>query len=419
MQVLTNTTKNWVKTPIVLWTIIATLFMMTGVYVAFQASDARAAAMTSVSDTISDSAPETTTIPSHTFAFTTPTAYTTDSTATADVEVWLYFPQTTGEFDINALTTADFTPTLDSGTCSSQALAVTAVNLSDGGGDAGNDTIEVELNETGQDSVSIPANCQWTLIIDASPGIGNPPKDAAVGTADTWQIGIGTRQLSGGSDVDAGTAMVAIIEGVTVSATIAETLSFSINNVGTGAGNCETADDANVDTFVDISAQADNTVPFGNLSSSNNFYAACQDLSVSTNASGGYTLTAQSNISLKNAAADVIDSGNCDGSCTQSTGGAWTTNTNNGFAFFCNDEGASTDCDDAGDTASEYRNFACTGADADCNPRTGGESAVAVMVNTTSVNANVGRIYYKLSVGGIQPAGTYSNTVTYIATPTF
>ena len=49
----------------------------------------------------------------------------------------------------------------------------------------------------------------------------------------------------------------------------------------------------------------------------------------------------------------------------------------------------------------------------------GGETAQNVMTKASPANGDVARVEYKLSISGTQAAGTYSNTVTYIATPTF
>ncbi len=41
------------------------------------------------------------------------------------------------------------------------------------------------------------------------------------------------------------------------------------------------------------------------------------------------------------------------------------------------------------------------------------------MSNLGTVDGNVIEFYYQLSVAGDQPAGTYSNEIVYVATPTY
>ncbi len=234
--------------------------------------------------------------------------------------------------------------------------------------------------------------------------VENPTKSAGVGTADVYDLTVG------GTSGNTGTTKIAVIEGVTVSVTIASSLSFSIAGVVDSSCTGDSGSPTAITTTVD-------TVPFSTVNA-DAFYAGCQTLTAGTNASDGYSVTAVSNTSLKSAAADLIASGNCDGTCTQSTGSAWATAGNNGFAYYCVN-GTGSPCDVAGDTTSEYRNFACAGTvTTNCLPR-GSESAVAVMGETAPASSDVGTIHYKLSVDAAQAAGTYSNIVTYVATPTF
>ena len=414
MQVITQTTKGWMRNTIVLWTMIATVAVLTGGYFMLYAQNARAASLTSVKDTLSTSAPGANA--NHTVTFTLSTALAIDGDDNILVE-WDTVA-TADEFDFSGIVLGDVDISADG---NDQTTAADCT---------GSEQVGVNINTT-TDQITFTICTDATLthweagdVIEVQVGtnaaggtnqINNPSKSAAVGTADIHDIAITTND--GTSDVDTGSAQVAIIEGVTVSATIDESVAFSINNLA--SGSC--TGDTGTPTVRDISGDADNTVNFntgGATISANTFYVACQELSVSTNSSGGYVLTTETDTSLKSAGGDLIDSGNCDGTCTQSTGDTWATDTNNGFGYFC-ENGTGTDCATALDTTSEYVNFPCTGADADCDPRTGGESPVTVMSNTGQVSGNVAEIHYKLSVSGTQAAGDYETTVTYIATPTF
>jgi len=176
--------------------------------------------------------------------------------------------------------------------------------------------------------------------------------------------------------------MVAIIEGVAVSVTIDESLSFSIAGVTNTA--CTEGGTATQVTTTAI------TVPFGSSGlAANTFYKGCHDLTVSTNAASGYSVTNEVNTSLLRPGTDsgdkTIDNAICDdGSCTAVIGTAtttpWATATANGFGYTC----SGTACNAEFNAASEFNRFVCTGSDANCEPGSGGE---AVAANTTSITS--------------------------------
>ena len=229
--------------------------------------------------------------------------------------------------------------------------------------------------------------------------IQNPTKSAAAGVADIYTVSIG------GTNPNSGDILIAVVEGVAVSVTIDESLSFSVTS--TTNADCDTA--FSVLAGPDSTAS---TVPFGTQSSANTFVHACQDLAISTNASSGYAVTAQTNTSLKSGS-NLINSGTCDGTCNETATDTWGTATNNGFAY------SSTGTDSVITATTDYRTFACIGATTtNCLPG-GVETAQNVMTNASPVSNSTATIEYKLSFSGTQAAGTYSNTVTYIATPTF
>ena len=204
--------------------------------------------------------------------------------------------------------------------------------------------------------------------------------------------------------------LIAIQDQVTVSVTVDESLTFTISQ-GTACTG-----DTGSPTSINASVTA-TTVPFGTVNL-DAFYVGCQDLNVATNASGGYIVTGEENRSLKSIAGTLISNGTCDGACDFDTGAAWATAGNNGLGYFCENTG-STPCSTTVDTTSEYKTLACTGAvTTDCLP-TGSEAAQTILTRAGPQSADEGRIHYKLSVDAAQAAGAYSNTVTYIATPTF
>src|SRR5207245_1889392 len=121
-----------------------------------------------------------------------------------------------------------------------------------------------------------------------------------------------------------GNMLVSIISGVTVQATVAESLSLTVNRIA--SPNC-TADDGASITQINTTA---NTVPFGTISA-NAFYQGCQDLVVSTNAGNGYSLTVQESSNMKTPdGAFTIPDTTCDaGTCTESAAAAWANGSKN------------------------------------------------------------------------------------------
>lgn len=245
---------------------------------------------------------------------------------------------------------------------------------------------------------------------DAGEGSGsgqytNPSKSGDPGEADTYNIDIQSDPDGDGTFEDTGRAMVAIIEGVTVSATVAETLTFQIANVT--PGDCDT-------TFGDegdASSVTNTSVDFGDIGTA--FTHGCQDLAIGTNASNGYGVTSQENSWLWSAGNTIIDTG-CDGgaeACTESAGGTWTVSTNEGFGHACDDITGAV-CNTEYASLDHYRRFA------NISETETPEMLIGNIATPTTVTEK-SRVEYKISIDTLQPAGTYTNIITYIATPNF
>ena len=212
-------------------------------------------------------------------------------------------------------------------------------------------------------------------------------------------------QACSGTATDTGVTAFAIIDGVEITATVAETLTFTITSVSTG--DCNTSFQTH--TAVVSTASA---VAFGELSL-NTFHHACQDLTISTNSTGGYGLTGQEDTNLLSGSDTIDDSTGDSTSMSQTVSSEWATATNNGFGYSC----VNQDCQL--ENASTYKQFACVGSDPNCDPGTGGETAQNIAASSGAVNAVVTRVEYKISVDALQPSGDYANEIIYIATPTF
>ena len=271
---------------------------------------------------------------------------------------------------------------------------------------SGTDTVDITLKS----GAGISADDYVKVVI--GDGASGGWEDITNPTAATYTVDLTTQNASA-VNIDTGKCMVAIISGVTVSATVSETLSFAIDLVT----------NANCDTSFSVLGGPDSTattVPFGTLAAVDTFYHACQDLTLSTNATNGYAITVQELTNLRDTAIskNIADSTGDNGTMTESTSDTWATATgNDGFGYSCaNNAGGGTDC---AFTYTNYRQFACTGSDANCDPGSGAETPQTVMSNANPVSGSSSRIEYKLSVSGTQQAGTYSNTIVYIATPTY
>jgi hypothetical protein len=116
-----------------------------------------------------------------------------------------------------------------------------------------------------------------------------------------------------------------------------------------------TADDGASITQVNTTAAS---VPFGTISA-NTFYQGCQDLSVSTNAAGGYSLTVQESSAMQTAdgKASIPDTACDSGQCSSVSSGRWVTATKYGLGHTCLDQ-TGHDCSGAYSEGTKFRPFA-------------------------------------------------------------
>lgn len=236
----------------------------------------------------------------------------------------------------------------------------------------------------------------------AAFAIGSLTNPTATSTNFAWITTYTNSNCSTGEE-DTGVVGFAIISGVTVQATVAESLTFTIASATSG----ECTGDSGSPTEVD---SATTTVNFGELGT-DAFKVACQKLTCNTNAAGGYNLTSQEDDQMTYGTTTIPDA-SCDGSCPEGTFDTWATaNGNPGFGHSCEDIPGSNPCLSGYDFSGgiNYTQFASI-ADA--------ETATTTM-SVASATSSSAYIHYKISVDSSQAAGTYSNTIVYIATPTY
>ncbi len=232
-------------------------------------------------------------------------------------------------------------------------------------------------------------------------GTGNT--QAVNSTAATYTFNVDS------TDEDAKDALVAVTSGVTLSATIDETLTFTVAGVTTG--NCSVSGGTEIDT-----SGSATTIPFGTINS-DAFYDACQNLTVGTNAAGGYSTTVKTT-ARPTSGSNTISEGTCDGGCSDTVAAAWATATNNGYGYCLKDEvgdGAVTSgwsgTNECGDGTQHFKTI---------NRVDATESGQSIMASAVATSTNdQTEIGYRIAVGAGQAAGTYTTVIIYVTTPTF
>jgi len=238
-----------------------------------------AANVTTISDTLSDSAPSVAS--DHTITFTTPTGVLNGETITID---FADGPFGVGSVDYTDIDVQDNTTDLSVAADCAAADEVSAVFggttltltfcLGDGASiaAAGTTTIEIGLNAT----FGVAGDQQMT----------NP-------IAGSYDI-----DVTAGNGADSGTTVVAILQNVTVSASVDTRFTFTVAGV-VGGQTVNTSDTTGGTTTA-------TTIPFGTLVDSVASTAA-QDLSVVTNAFNGFVVTVTADTQLISTTGADID----------------------------------------------------------------------------------------------------------------
>ncbi|HMQ01769.1 MAG TPA: hypothetical protein PKD79_01720 [Candidatus Doudnabacteria bacterium] len=218
---------------------------------------------------------------------------------------------------------------------------------------------------TGETVVGLNSNTAYKIKVKASYGTGSNAADSESGYS---------------QEASASTA--------------GQTLTFAIGGVGSGATH------ASLTTTVASSA---NSIGFGLLTlGDGNPNIAAQTLTVTTNASGGYSATARHDQDLTSANSDTIATV----SGTNASPAAFGTGVTTGrFGYHTTDSSLCTG------TSSRF-----TPDDTFARMET---TPYEVACSTGPVTSDLTYLVYKLVVGALQPAGDYQSTVTYIATATY
>mgnify|MGYP003430230695 FL=1 len=343
---------------------------------------AGAANITSVSDTLSDSAPSA---PSnHTILFNA----TTGVLNTQSITVTFPAGFATGsadfsDIDLSGNTQGAFTV---AATCSGSEDVRAACS-----------GLVLTLTFCAGDGGLLDPDEEVTLLIGTNATGGNAQMTNPV-TPGSYEVTF----TSGPSD--SGATRVAIIDDVTVTAAVDTIFTFTVDGVGSGQ---------TVNGVTTTGVTSSTTIPFGTLVDGVASTTA-QDLSVSTNASNGYVVTVQIDGGLQSSTGADID-GFVDGSYTD-TPATWsapsgTLGSENTYGHW----GMTSD-DFVTGRASEFATS--TFASASTTPRiVMGHDGPA---DGTTPGVGTARVGYKVEITGLQEAGDdYTTTLTYVATPTF
>ncbi|KKQ48443.1 MAG: hypothetical protein US68_C0032G0004 [Candidatus Shapirobacteria bacterium GW2011_GWE1_38_10] len=302
-------------------------------------------------------------------------------------------------------------------------LEPTSVNVSSTGGTCINgwDT-PVVASASGTITITkATSSCAGATVTIVIPNLVNPTPFTSghtQGQADNYKIAIATRD-AGDNVLDVTNVGVAPVEGVLVSATVDQTLSFTVAGV--------TADSGSFCGVTRTAGTTDSTatsIPWGTIAAANTFLNADQSLTISTNAGNGYSVKIEENDqmgmngitctgSTAGEADNCIKDTTCDsGSCSESTSGDWNTSTNNGFGYSLANV-AGTDASFLFDESA--RAFSAK----QISDQEASEVKQSVMANGGPVSAKQVYVCYRISISGIQPAGYYFNKVKYTATALF
>lgn len=280
-------------------------------------------------------------------------------------------------------------------------------------------TLDTDFGDiTGASVVVCPNNASSTLATTTTSVTCSYASGLATSSSNTLTISnvqnstVGSQSVdietkNGATVLESANLLVAIIESVTMTASVPATLTFSIAGISTGAV---------INGATVTSTSTATTTPFGTLTVGATSTVG-QTLTVVTNADGGYIVTVQQSQELTNAAGANINSFNNSANGTGSTTpGAWANPTGildsdntYGHMGLTMDDGA--DYGNADFTSSKFAGL-------------NGSSAMQIMSHNgpaDGVTQNFGKasVAYSVKITALQEAGDYTNTLTYICTPTY
>lgn len=359
---------------------IAIFLWSTGLPTLFRIAEA--SSITEASDTLSNSAPGVAS--NHTIAFETPNgmAIGEDFTITFPVAFTM---GSVAETDIDILVNG-----LSSTTAGTAAAGTWGVDV----------TGSVITFETPTDA-GIASSTPITVLIGTNAAGGVNQITNPLSTTTSYEIVIG------GTMQDSGDVRVAIVDQVTVSASVDTSITFTVTGVASGAT-------VNTSPTTTIDSTTPTTLTFGTLPIGVSRTLA-HDLTVATNATNGYTVTVQQAGDLQSTTGATID-GFIDGTNTV-TPSAWQRPT-----------GLIADTDTYGHwglTSEDTNIIARSGQFGSDQWVSGSTTPIAIMghngpADGLTAGQGATRVGYQIQISNLQEAGDdYTTTLRYVATPTF
>jgi len=147
-----------------------------------------------------------------------------------------------------------------------------------------------------------------------------------------------------------------------------------------------------------------NLIDFGTLTPTNPV-ARTTNLTISSGQSSGFTIVASENKPLTSTTSTIPDTTCDNGDCNTLKASVWTGALTYGFGYRCDDV-SGTNCV-SGFSENFFKPFSIS------------PSLQTIMTSTRGGTSRKSQITYKVNVSSAQPAGTYTNFVTYIASPGF
>lgn len=342
----------------------------------------------------------------------------------------------TGGFDLNLMTTSNV------GITESCGGTFSVAGVTEGSGTTDH-TIEIN-NSTG----ACAASSVITVTVgDSSIGLVNPAPVTSArsrGQAEVYNINVKTRDGSNNT-LDSSDTLVAPVEGVFISATVDESLSFTVAGI--------TADSGTYCNATRTAASPDTTaytIPWGTISTTylEATHNTQQQLTVSTNADGGYEVYAQEYdqmgkdgaVCTGNApsagdftfsASTCIRDTVCGATpCTQTTAYDWGADPSSypGLGYSLQNQSGTDALFVYNSTASPCDASSSTGdfcakqiADYDRGTSEEDETATGaeLMSNADPVSGSSAYVCYRIDLPGTQPAGYYYSVIKYTAVAVF
>jgi hypothetical protein len=198
------------------------------------------------------------------------------------------------------------------------------------------------------------------------------------------------------SPVDNASVLYILTNGSTLSLTVDDTLSFTVNAVAAGQA-CSGSNTSQASTAT--------TIPFGTVTAATNGLV-CQDLQAATNATNGYTIYARYTAKPTNALAQtILDLNN--GTSTNAAPTAFTAAGTEGYGYTTNDQSLGTGTANRFFNGVTYNWAAMTTTNAE------------LAYEAAGVTSTTYRIGHQVGVSLTTHPGTYTTTVIYTCTPIY